>query len=89
VPFVTREFGIAIGLGARAGLEQIARVLAEPRAGIPELLRPTMVLFIASDLPRMRAVRTTPPPKLPFGLVERRNGREHPSNPRAWRTLWP
>ena len=41
-----REFGIAIGLGARAGLEQIARVLAEPRSGIPDLLRPTMVLLV-------------------------------------------
>jgi transposase len=41
-----REFGIAIAQGARLGLEQIARVLAEPRSGIPELLRPTMVLLI-------------------------------------------
>lgn len=41
-----REFGIAIALGSRLGLEQIARVLAEPRSGIPELLRPTMVLLI-------------------------------------------
>ena len=28
-------------------------------------------------------------PKLPFGLVERRNGREYLSNPRAWSRLWP
>lgn len=41
-----REFGIAIALGSRLGLEQIARVLAEPRSGIPELLRPTMVLLV-------------------------------------------
>ena len=41
-----REFGIAIAQGARLGLEQIARVLAEPRSGIPELLRPTMVLLV-------------------------------------------
>jgi len=41
-----REFGIAIAQGARLGLEQIARVLAEPRSGIPDLLRPTMVLLI-------------------------------------------
>ena len=41
-----REFGIAIAQGARLGLEQIARVLAEPRSCIPELLRPTMVLLI-------------------------------------------
>jgi transposase len=41
-----REFGIAIAQGARLGLEQIARVLAEPRSGIPDLLRPTMVLLV-------------------------------------------
>jgi transposase len=41
-----REFGITIALGSRLGLEQIARVLAEPRSGIPELLRPTMILLI-------------------------------------------
>jgi transposase len=41
-----REFGIAIALGSRLGLEQIARVLAEPRSGLPELLRPTMVLLV-------------------------------------------
>jgi transposase len=41
-----REFGIPIAQGARLGLEQIARVLAEPRSGIPELLRPTMVLLV-------------------------------------------
>lgn len=41
-----REFGIAIALGSRLGLEQIARVLAEPRSGIPELLRPTCVLLV-------------------------------------------
>ena len=41
-----REFGIAIAQGARLGLEQIARVLAEPRSGIPDLLRPTCVLLV-------------------------------------------
>jgi transposase len=41
-----REFGIAIAQGARLGTEQIARVLAEPRSGIPDLLRPTMVLLV-------------------------------------------
>lgn len=41
-----REFGIAIAQGARLGLEQIARVLAEPRSGLPELLRPTMALLV-------------------------------------------
>lgn len=41
-----REFGIAVAQGARLGLEQIARVLAEPRSGIPQLLRPTCVLLL-------------------------------------------
>jgi transposase len=41
-----REFGIAIAQGPRLGLEQIARVLAEPRSGLPELLRPTMSLLV-------------------------------------------
>jgi transposase len=41
-----REFGIAIAAGSRLGTEQIARVLAEPRSAIPELLRPTMALLI-------------------------------------------
>ena len=41
-----REFGITIAQGSRLGLEQIARVLAEPRSAIPELLRPTMVLLL-------------------------------------------
>ena len=37
-----REFGIDIALGARLGLEQIARVLADSNSLLPELLRPTM-----------------------------------------------
>jgi len=41
-----REFGIPIALGARVGVEQIGRVLAEPRSAIPELLRPTAALLI-------------------------------------------
>jgi transposase len=41
-----REFGIAIALGARTGVEQIARVLAEPKSAIPELVRPTMKLLV-------------------------------------------
>lgn len=41
-----REFGIAIAQGARLGLEQIARVLAEPHGAIPDLLRPTCVLLL-------------------------------------------
>jgi transposase len=41
-----REFGIPIVQGARTGLEQIARVLAEPNSAIPDLLRPTMKLLV-------------------------------------------
>jgi transposase len=41
-----REFGIAIVQGARTGLEQIARVLAEPNSAIPDLIRPTMKLLV-------------------------------------------
>jgi transposase len=37
-----REFGITIAAGSRVGLEQIGRVLADPRTAIPILLRPTM-----------------------------------------------
>jgi transposase len=37
-----REFGLDITSGARLGLEQIARVLADPNSLLPELLRPTM-----------------------------------------------
>lgn len=37
-----REFGLDIALGARLGLEQIARVLADSHSLLPELLRPTM-----------------------------------------------
>lgn len=41
-----REFGIYIAQGARVGLEQIARVLADPRSAIPELVRGTMGLLV-------------------------------------------
>jgi transposase len=41
-----REFGISIAVGARIGVEQIARVVAEPNSAIPALLRPTMKLLI-------------------------------------------
>ena len=37
-----REFGIDIRAGSRIGLEQIGRVLADPKSAIPALLRPTM-----------------------------------------------
>jgi transposase len=41
-----REFGLAISVGSRVGLEQIGRAVADPLSGIPELLRPTMGLLI-------------------------------------------
>jgi transposase len=41
-----REFGITIAQGARLGIEQIARVLAEPHSAIPQLLRGSMVLLV-------------------------------------------
>ena len=41
-----REFGIAITPGSRVGMEQIARVLADPDSALPELLRPTMQLLV-------------------------------------------
>ena len=34
-----REFGIAIPVGARTGLEAISRVLADPRSAVPDLIR--------------------------------------------------
>lgn len=36
-----REFGIAIPVGARTGIEAVARVLADPHTAIPELIRAT------------------------------------------------
>jgi transposase len=41
-----REFGIGIAQGARLGLEQIGRVLADPKSAVPELLRGTMKLLV-------------------------------------------
>ena len=41
-----REFGIAISAGSRVGVEQMARVLADPRSAIPPLLRETLPLLI-------------------------------------------
>jgi transposase len=41
-----REFGIGIAQGARLGLEQIARVLADPKSAVPDLLRGTMKLLV-------------------------------------------
>jgi transposase len=41
-----REFGVAISVGSRLGVEQISRLLADPDAAIPELLRPNMKLLV-------------------------------------------
>jgi transposase len=41
-----REFGIAIAQGARLGVEQIDRVLADPHSAVPELIRQTMRLLV-------------------------------------------
>lgn len=41
-----REFGIAIPVGARTGLEAIARVLADPHTAVPTLIRAAMVLLV-------------------------------------------
>ena len=41
-----REFGIAIAVGARAGVEAISRVLADPNTAVPELIRGTAKLLV-------------------------------------------
>jgi len=41
-----REFGLVVATGSRVGLEQIARLLADPTSAIPALLRPTMVQLL-------------------------------------------
>ena len=41
-----REFGIAIPVGARTGIEAISRVLADPGTAVPELIRGTAKLLI-------------------------------------------
>lgn len=41
-----REFGFDLALGARVGLEQIARLLADPHSELPALLRPTLRALI-------------------------------------------
>jgi transposase len=41
-----REFGICIPVGARTGLEAIARVLADPHSALPALSRGTMSLLL-------------------------------------------
>jgi len=41
-----REFGIAIPVGARTGVEAISRVLADPKTAVPDLIRGTAKLLI-------------------------------------------
>ena len=41
-----REFGIVIAQGARLGVEQVARILADPNSAVPELIRGTMKLLV-------------------------------------------
>ena len=41
-----REFGIVIAQGGRLGVEQIGRVLADPRSSVPALIRDTMTLLV-------------------------------------------
>jgi transposase len=41
-----REFGVTVSQGARLGLEQIARVLADPGSPVPEMIRGTMMLLV-------------------------------------------
>ena len=41
-----REFGMAISLGSRVGVEQISRLLADPHSAVPELIRGTMKLLV-------------------------------------------
>ncbi len=41
-----REFGIVIAQGSRLGVEQIGRVLADPRSCVPPLIRGTMTLLV-------------------------------------------
>jgi len=41
-----REFGIAISVGARTGIEAISRVLADPNTAVPDLTRGTAKLLL-------------------------------------------
>jgi len=41
-----REFGIAIPVGARTGIETISRVLADPGTAVPDLIRGTAKLLV-------------------------------------------
>ncbi len=81
-----REFGIAIAQGARLGLEQIARVLADPNSAIPDLIRETMKLLVEEIRlleARDRAARAradaigTPVERVHDAAVDSRRGTAH------------
>jgi len=41
-----REFGVAIAAGSRTGVENIARVLADPNSAVPDMIRGTLKLLV-------------------------------------------
>src|SRR6266403_4536436 len=41
-----REFGMVIAQGSRLGVEQMGRILADPRSSVPTLIRGTMTLLV-------------------------------------------
>lgn len=41
-----REFGIPIAAGARTGVENISRVLADPNSAVPEMIRTAMKMLV-------------------------------------------
>jgi transposase len=41
-----REFGVAIAAGSRTGVENIARVLADPNSAVPDMIRGSMKLMV-------------------------------------------
>jgi transposase len=78
-----REFGIAIPVGARTGIEVIGRVLADPQSAVPELIRHTASQLL-EETKRKFVVTTDSRHSLPVApdLVQRR------FNPEAPNQLW-
>ena len=78
-----REFGIAIPVGARTGIEAIGRVLADPQSAVPELIRHTASQLL-EETKRKFVVTTDSRHSLPVApdLVQRR------FNPEAPNQLW-
>jgi transposase len=50
-----REFGIAIPVGARTGVESISRVLADPNTAVPDLIRGTAKLLVEEEIHLLEA----------------------------------